>query len=261
MRGPLCPGTICTLLPGETAHLRIRRIAEGSHITVLDGTGTVATGLLGPKGSVTVLSVTPPPPQSRSLSALIALPKSRSRADWVVEKLVELGITRILWAHTERVVATVPNEARLKRWNRLVVAAVKQSLRSHVPHVEYLPAFPDAVDAVRKSGLVLLLSADGVPILAEESLKAVRAAKDVLVVVGPEGGFTDQEEERFVQVGAMRVGLGQNRLRVETAAVAAVAVVAQIAVQEVAREGKSFVSDCIDVKKGIESRADGAAAE
>lgn len=261
MRGPLSPGTVLTLLPEETAHLRARRISEGAHITLLDGTGAVATGILGPDDSVTVLSSTPSTPQTRSLSALIALPKSPSRADWAVEKLVELGISRILWTQTERVVAAVPNEARLKRWNRLVVAAAKQSLRADVPSVEKLPAFADAVDAVRNAGLALLLSADGPPILTDESLNAVRAVNDVIVVVGPEGGLTDQEEEQFVQAGAMRVGLGQNRLRVETAVVAAVAVVAQIEVQESAREGKSFASDCSDVEKGIESLADGLAVK
>lgn len=260
--GPLYPGAVHALPPEEAAHIRARRISEGAHVTLFDGTGVIATGLLGPDASVTVISIATSHTQTNSsLSALIALPKSPSRADWAVEKLVELGITRIHWVRTERVVAAIPNEARLKRWNRLTVSAAKQSMRIDVPSVESLTRWRDAIELVSKADLALLLNPDGPPILAKECMNAVRVARHVVVVVGPEGGLTDREEEQLLEAGAVNVGLGTNRLRVETAAVAAVAVVTQIGVQELSYERKSVMPEDCDVDKDMKSIADGSIVE
>ncbi|CDF38446.1 unnamed protein product [Chondrus crispus] len=232
LSGPFHPGAEYTLPPEEAAHLRARRIRHGSQITLFDGTGAFATATLDSESSVTVLTTTSAEARSKSICAIIALPKSPSRADGIVEKLVELGVHRLVWARTERVIAAAPNQARLARWARLAVAASKQSMRTDVPIVQTTSNWGELLELASQSDLVLLLSAAGTPILGQRCTDAVRAARNIAVLVGPEGGFTDTEEEKLEAVGALKIGLGSNRLRVETAAFTAVAVLMQVALLE-----------------------------
>ena len=123
---------------------------------------------------------------------------------------------------------------REKRWRRLVVAANQQSLRAHATKIEPTVCIHDWVvgpgsGSLSGYDLVLLAAAGGAP-LAEVLRRPVHrpALSDVgkvLVVVGPEGDFTPEEQAELVAAGATLVGLGPLRLRVETAVLAALATV------------------------------------
>lgn len=122
-----------------------------------------------------------------------------------------------------------PAQGKLERWRRVAIAATKQCLRPDAPAVGYVSTFNDVVAMVEGTQLALLLSANGMPLLAEDSLNAFKDVEDVLLLAGPEGGFTEEEEQLLLESGARPIALGENRLRVETAIVAATAVVSQIA--------------------------------
>lgn len=121
----------------------------------------------------------------------------------------------------------------------MAIAATKQCLRPDVPVIEYVPTFNDVVAMVEGAHLVLLLSANGTSLLAEDSSHTFNNVKDVLVLAGPEGGFTEEEEQLLLGSGAKPIALGENRLRVETAIVAAAAVVSQIAFRNSSHEAHS----------------------
>lgn len=228
MPGPFCPGAEYTLPPEEAAHLRARRIRTGAQVTIFDGTGISAQAVLSSQTTVTVLATTSAETPAKSVSVIIALPKSSSRADWIVEKLVELGVARLIWAHTSRVVAAAPKQARFDRWARLSISASKQCMRSDVPPVQYISTWGEMLNCASKSELVILLSACGAPVLGPVCKEAVRVASKIAVLVGPEGGFTQSEEKQIEALGALKVCLGPNRLRVDTASFSIAAALMQM---------------------------------
>eukprot|EP00177_Eucheuma_denticulatum_P001987 GFKZ01003541.1.p1 GENE.GFKZ01003541.1~~GFKZ01003541.1.p1 ORF type:complete len:280 (-),score=28.19 GFKZ01003541.1:1810-2649(-) len=225
----LTPGAIHPLPPTELAHLRARRLRPGATVTLINPHGRLATAVIQPDESVVVLSAVHAAPPAFIVWAIVGLPKSPQRADCIVEKLTELGVQRVLFCRSDRVVPRAPGVARIQRWERLAVAAAKQSLRVDVPSVEYVDCFAAVLDLVTKAQGALVLSPDGVPLLSQEFLQSLRRPMHVVVLAGPEGGFTEDEECKLVDAGARRVALGANRLRVETAVITATAVISQLA--------------------------------
>lgn len=230
---PLIPGSEHRLSLPETAHLRARRILPGTRITLFNNSSSSAVGVLKENGQVLVLQTEEKGCMPvRCVSAVVGLPKIPSRADWAVEKLTELGVASLSFSRSARVVASDPGSTRILRWARLAVAASKQSLRSNVPSVDYCSSFDEIVSRARRANLSLLLSPAGEPLLSSSCVSAIKSASDVLILVGPEGGYTDKEESELVHAGARQVGLGRTRLRVETAVVVAAAVLLQLEYQE-----------------------------
>lgn len=230
---PLLQGSSVWLPESEWRHLRAKRIARGTRISLFNRTGTFAIGVVGNSGEVEVIETRNETPQRRRrLSVVIGLPKSPSRSDWIVEKLTELGVASVMFSRTNRVVAADPGDKRLARWERLAVSAAKQSFRTDIPTVGFYSIFEEVVQQVRESSLALVLSGGGEPLLGHQFLEDMKTTTDVLVVVGPEGGLDEAEEETLRGIGARRIGLGYSRLRVETAAIAAIAVLAQVEYNE-----------------------------
>lgn len=225
---PLLPGTNHVLSPTELRHLRARRARSGDTLILFNSHGEAATARLE-NDDAAVLSTYSEAP-AHKISFAIGLPKSPSRADWIVEKLTELGISSIAFVITNRTIAREPSNARLERWNRLAVGAAKQCLRTHIPSIE-LTTIEDLIHQAQESetdDLNLFLHSGGGPLLAMSSIAAIADRHGVLVVVGPEGGLDDHEVQLLTDSGFESVGLGNTRLRVETAAVAAAALVSQL---------------------------------
>jgi 16S rRNA (uracil1498-N3)-methyltransferase len=149
------------------------------------------------------------------------------RMDFVVEKAAELGVTELWPMLCERGVATTPGAERLARWRRLAVAAAKQSLasaalklREPTPLVHLIETLARDTLAGRES-LKLICTEGAEPIASV--IRRVRP-RAIVIACGPEGDFTDNEMELATRASFVRVGLGRNRLRSETAAIAAVSV-------------------------------------
>ena len=157
------------------------------------------------------------------LTLCAATLKNASRYETFVEKAVELGVAEITPLATER---TERDRAKQTRLHNIMVAAMKQSGRCVLP-VLHEPRPLEAVLAGAPAGLRLLCheaaarEASLLARLAEEGLIG-----DVTILVGPEGGFSEQEVERAVASGWDVVSLGERRLRAETAGIVAAAAVA-----------------------------------
>jgi 16S rRNA (uracil1498-N3)-methyltransferase len=156
---------------------------------------------------------------SYAVTLATAIPKG-DRFDWLVEKATELGAERLVPLVTERSVVD-PRNSKLDRLRRMIIEACKQCRRSRLMALESPIQWADWLKRERE-GLRLLAARDGLPWLQRPpGLSSGR----VLLAVGPEGGFTADEEAQARAVGWHPIRLGANVLRVETAGIAGLAMI------------------------------------
>lgn len=149
--------------------------------------------------------------------------KNPSKFDFLVEKITELGVKRILPLATER---TIPKHAKSSRWQKLALAAMKQCGRSLLPKVEELEQLIAVLKAVPSYDAAIVCH-EGITqqTLAQFLSKTLKADAKILLLVGPEGGFSEEEIVTCLRLGCMIASLGTRRLRTETAAIVAAALI------------------------------------
>ncbi|MFP5225340.1 MAG: RsmE family RNA methyltransferase [Actinomycetota bacterium] len=209
------------LLPSDDAHhaTRVLRLREGDAVSGTDGQGGLVIGRLvfDPGPAIEVEQRTSVPRKQPELSVAFALTK-QSKPELVVEKLTELGVDRIVGWSAERSVVRWDRDKReqaSERFAKVAEAALKQSRRVWLPET---PPPTDLEGVCELPGTKIVFDI-GAPPLGEASGPSV-------VVIGPEGGFTQEELARLDRAGAVRVGLAGGVLRAETAAIAAATLVA-----------------------------------
>ncbi|MEC9466177.1 MAG: RsmE family RNA methyltransferase [Myxococcota bacterium] len=214
------------ILPDESAHYirTVLRLQTGSDVEVFDGQGRLAHATVraieGKTVELEIGEVQEVSPPSLALTLAVAAPKG-DRADLVIEKATELGASHFVWLTTKRSVV-VPRKAgkKLERWRRVAQAAARQSGRAHTPTVEEPIGFAELLD--RSFDHCFVCDWSGPSLLKVVTQQALIGS--AVVVIGPEGGLTDDELEILKRAGYNPVNLGPNVLRVETASVAAAAI-------------------------------------
>jgi 16S rRNA (uracil1498-N3)-methyltransferase len=213
-------------LSGDDEHhlRRVLRITVGAALEVADGRGGTAPAVLGDGAVELTGPVTRVPPPQPTLEVAQALPKGR-KLDEVVRQVTELGADAIVPVAAARSVTALTGDKATKataRWAAVARAACSQARRPHRPSV----AAPVDVDGLleRCDAASVLVAVPGAPRELQDAVD--RDASHVVVAIGPEGGWTDDEVMRLVAGGAVEVGLGPHVLRTEHAAAAAVAVIA-----------------------------------
>jgi 16S rRNA (uracil1498-N3)-methyltransferase len=207
----------------------VLRLEPGTEVEVFDDVGGVAQGVivaLEPLVSVQVDAIDAGAGAAGAnvtdITVAAAVPKG-DRADWMVEKLSELGVARFIPLATARSVVLPEGKNKRDRWTRLATESAKQSRRRGVMRIDELTKLPDAMtQAAGTRAIVLSTAADAKPIL--DALDD--APPRVALFIGPEGGWTDDELQLFQQHAVTPVKLTETILRVETAALVAAAVVA-----------------------------------
>ena len=218
-------GDTFTLGGDEGRHAAaVRRIRVGETITVADGAGT---GIRGPvvaaeKASITmeVAEVLTSEEPVVVYHAAQALAKG-DRSELAVETLTELGIDRIIpWQASRSVVRwTYDREGRqLGRWRATAREATKQSRRLRVPIVTAAMSTRELAELIPTMDIALVLHEGGPTALSRVDLPT---SGDVLIIIGPEGGLTDEEVAAFEQAGARVVVISDGVLRTSTAAAVA----------------------------------------
>jgi 16S rRNA (uracil1498-N3)-methyltransferase len=224
------PGTRVTLAGSAASHVsRVLRLRAGDALTLFNGRGGEYAGSIDRShaGEVTVAVGEQRALERESPLALtLAQGVSRgNRMDLVVQKATELGVSCIAPLLTERsVVRLDPQQAARKvaHWRGIAIAACEQSGRNRVPEVATplaLREFTGIARAVGAAGARLLLC-PGAALRLDDVAPPVT---EVTVLIGPEGGLTDSEEELARTAGFTPVRLGPRVLRTETAAIAALA--------------------------------------
>lgn len=210
-------GSRITLDEDESRYLtKICRARAGEGVTLTDGHGTRARATLVEAAQAVIVEIAEreqiiPP---RSATMLIG-PPERGRADWLVEKLAELGVRVFQPIDTERAHWTGA-EVRLDRWRRLARAALRQSLRCHELEVREPVGLTAALALPPETTARYLADPAGT------SARDVspRRQGDTVGLVGPAAGFSTGERESMTSAGYVPISLSDGRLRTETAALA-----------------------------------------
>ena len=149
----------------------------------------------------------------------VAVLKNPSRMEWLIEKGTELGVRRFIPVETSR---TVAHGARENRWRKIALSAMKQSGRSYLPQIYPLTGMDSLMHHATVFDLKIIPyeQTDEVLFIAE-ALRHRPKPTSALIVIGPEGGFTDEEIHVAELAGFTQVSLGKRRLRTETAAMIA----------------------------------------
>lgn len=161
------------------------------------------------------------------------IPK-QGKMELIVQKAVELGVSGIVPVFTDRTVVTDKGNfgKKIQRWQKISDEAVKQCKRGIIPQISQAVKMPEAIKAFGDFDLVVFPyeNEDGITIkdvlrrensVASDREKPLKAA----VIIGPEGGFSEEEAERIVAGGGKSVSLGKTILRTETAAIAAISMI------------------------------------
>jgi 16S rRNA (uracil1498-N3)-methyltransferase len=154
------------------------------------------------------------------------LPKS-DKMDFIVQKATELGVSEIIPLVTERTIVKVKDEEkRITRWQKIAKEAAMQSNRMDIPTVGSITSFHNFIMTLDPGPLTLKLfpwEEGTLPI--KDVLRAHADVKKIIVLIGPEGGFSTSEAETAKARGFHLVSLGPNILRTETAAVATLSMI------------------------------------
>jgi 16S rRNA (uracil1498-N3)-methyltransferase len=152
--------------------------------------------------------------RARAASWLVGAPE-RGRADWLVEKLAELGVGVFQPIETERA-RWLSSEVRLERWGRLARAALRQSRRCHELVVHPPRELAEAMTLQEDGGAGYLADPGGTP----AGRLVPKMTGGTVGVVGPAEGFSTEEREWLTSAGFVPISLSDGRLRTETAAIA-----------------------------------------
>ncbi len=145
--------------------------------------------------------------------------------DIIIQKVTELGVTEILPARTERAQRWMAGErgaSRLRRWERIAQEAARQCGRNEVPRIAPLAGFPQVLQQGKKAGLKFIFWEEEERCSLGQVLADKARAREVYVLMGPEGGFTKAEVEQAAAAGFQSISLGRRILRTETATIIAI---------------------------------------
>jgi len=211
----------------EAHHIRAaRRLKVGDEIVLFDGAGTEArcTIVRVDRHDVEVAvesRITHDRPPGR-LTLAVAMPKGK-RQDVLIEKATELSVSAVWPMITHRSVVR-PDATRVPGWQRTAVEAAKQSHQPFLPEMAAPVPFADVLVGSSDFDTILLASLSDRAAPVGEVWDRTKPSAGVLALVGPEGGFDDEEQDAAVAAGAVAVRLAPGILRTETAAIAAAAV-------------------------------------
>ncbi len=220
-------------LPERIAHhaLRVLRLRDRDPIVLFNGSGGEFAAQLSVNGSHAYATIDTFAPVERETSLRVTLIQSwvaADKLDWIVEKSVELGVESIRLAPAQRSVVRISGERVDKRINRLrelIVAACSQCGRNRIPSIEASPTLAASLEARLGDDLRGALLHPG----AELPLITAASKRNIMLAVGPEGGFDDDELALARRLGYAACHLGPRVLRTETAAPAALAALQAVA--------------------------------
>lgn len=210
-----------TLSEEESKHaVRVLRMADGDQVNLIDGQGGLYTAVIidaHPKRTVLEIVHVHLDYGKRPyyLHMAIAPTKSIDRMEWFLEKATEIGIdevTPIICEHSER------KEVKIERLNKVVISAIKQSLKAYLPKLNQPVKFDEFLHSQFAGRQFIAHCAEGHKAYLGGLLPP---AESTLILIGPEGDFSQREIEVAIAAGYAPITLGASRLRTETAALQA----------------------------------------
>ncbi|MDE6323523.1 MAG: 16S rRNA (uracil(1498)-N(3))-methyltransferase [Paramuribaculum sp.] len=214
--------TTLTLPESDSQHaVRVLRLKSGAEITIIDGKGmSFQCRLLDAhpkKATVEIISRNPMPLcWNQQLTVAVAPTKHMDRMEWLVEKLTEIGVNRIVPLLSKR---SERKEIKTERLEKIAVSAMKQSLKGVLPEITPMTPVKQFTDTCQSTQRFIAHCDD----MSERKLLArlYTPLTDAAIMIGPEGDFAPDEVDHALSSGWQPVTLGDNRLRTETAALVA----------------------------------------
>jgi RNA methyltransferase, rsmE family len=222
----LSPDSVVELPDNVVRHLNVLRVKNTEEIVLFNGNGKAYPAL--PEvlekrhASVRILREEATDNESPLNITLVQAVSSAERMDFTLQKSVELGVAEIRPVISERCVVRLSGERaekRVARWQEIVVSACEQSGRNIVPKVLPLTTYAQALQQLPQETTKLLMSLNRAQKLSDVQPQSGK----VVFMVGPEGGWTEKEEQQAFDAGFQSVTLGKRVLRTETASLAAIA--------------------------------------
>lgn len=235
----------CTLTGEELHYLKnVLRVSIGDTVELRDGTNKVHTTIVEDMSEKSIrLTVTATHTLDTELPINITLAQGLPKADkmeLIIQKCVELGVHDIIPVETARSIVKITKDkekGKTERWNKISKAAALQSGRGIVPNIGSVHSWAELIKTFKDYEMVLtpwemeertslknvFSKGDDGPASAE-TLRAGRHRR-LLILIGPEGGFSPQEIEEAVTAGAHTITLGKRILRTETAGMAILAMI------------------------------------
>jgi len=230
----LDPGDeIVTLPRGESEHLsRVLRLGVGEIVTVFDGRGNELSARVieasGRPVRVQLLTRVEPAREATVSVTLGQAVLKGDKMDDVVRDAVMLGVSAVqplVTRHTESTVANLVRGSRVERWRRVALASTKQSRRAVLPDIRIPLSIDTYLEELRASlALMLVEPQAGATPETFATLRAVSPPPEVLVLVGPEGGWAETEWTAAKQKGVRLLTLGDRTLRADAVPVAVLSV-------------------------------------
>ena len=211
-----------TLPEIESQHaVRVLRLKEGDEIEVVDGKGVLfkceITLAHNKRCGVSIVErIEIPPHWGNKIVMCVAPTKNLDRIEWMAEKCTEMGLDRLI---PVRCRFSERKELKTERLEKILVSAMKQSLKATLPQLDELTPVMDVIKMPFEGQKFIAYCDDAVErkLLAKEYKPGV----DAMILIGPEGDFSREEVDAALANGFVAVSLGESRLRTETAAVAA----------------------------------------
>lgn len=205
----------------ESRHIvKVLRKKEGDKLFVTNGLGQLFTceiiSASDHKCAVRIASTEKQLPSDFQLHMVVAPTKMNDRYEWFLEKATEIGVTEItpiICDHSER------NTLKTERMTKVILSAMKQSLRYHLPKLNDPISFSEFMKGEIVGQKFIAHCEDGEKKLLKSALKP---NSDTIILIGPEGDFSPKEIKLALDKGFQPVSLGNTRLRTETAAIVAV---------------------------------------
>lgn len=219
-------------LPADLAHyaLRVLRLKDGAAVILFDGLGGEYEAVLRVQGKSAEALVGAHHALEAELPGRITLVQglpSGDKMDWIVEKAVELGANRLIPIAARRSVVQLNPERevkRLKHWQRIAQSASEQCGRNRLMRIDAPLNLEACLDALDAAGPALLCHPEAGKTLGQ----ALGPEPDVTLLVGPEGGWSPEEQQLALRRGATPIRFGTRVLRTETAGLALIAAVSAL---------------------------------
>ncbi|MDA3931093.1 MAG: 16S rRNA (uracil(1498)-N(3))-methyltransferase [Prolixibacteraceae bacterium] len=209
----------------ESKHcIRVLRKTKGELLTLVDGKGGWYEAVISdpnPKRCTVDVQKKLADFEKRDyyLHIAIAPTKNNDRLEWFLEKATEIGvdeITPLLCEHSER------KQVKVERLEKVIVSAMKQSLKAYLPKLNNLVTFDSFLCNVNVSRKFIAHCEESEKI---HLFNTVKAKESVLILIGPEGDFSPAEIQKAAEKGYTQISLGESRLRTETAGVVATQII------------------------------------
>lgn len=201
---------------------RVLRLREGDGFIITDGCGHEATAVMGRSGTYTAQSWQTPDREPELEVTLFAAVSKGERLEWLIEKAVEMGVSRIVPLMAERCIVKAPGDGKVERWRKVAATAMLQCGGCRMPEVSD-PVKLSALKTPDQNTLAIVLHEESLAVSLHALPPTGADCRKIWLASGPEGGFSDAEVDCFIKAGWQPVWLGKRLFKTDTAPTIALA--------------------------------------